>query len=89
MVINWTTNLGFSSQLHNQMYQHSEKRWRKYLFQFTQHDSMSASTLVISEIVRVFKQIFLKKQANFIKCLVMCDGKDPHKAVGRSCCIKM
>ena len=51
--------------------------------------AMFASALTISETVMVFKKFFLKKQANFIKCLVMCDGKDPHKAVGRSCCIKM
>ena len=51
--------------------------------------AISASTLTISETVRVFKQIFLKKQANFIKGLVTCDGKNPRKAIGRSYCIKM
>ena len=51
--------------------------------------AMSASAFAIFEIVRVLKQIFLKKQANFIKGLVTWDGKNPHKAIGRSCCIKM
>ena len=51
--------------------------------------AISASSFAISEILRILDQIFLKKQANFIKGLVTCDGKDPRKAIGRSCCIKM
>ena len=51
--------------------------------------AISASSFAISETVRVLEQIFLKKQANFIKGLVTCDNKDPRKAIGRSYCIKM
>ena len=51
--------------------------------------AMSASAFAISETVRVFEQIFLKKQANFIKGLVTCNDKDPRKAIGRIHCIRM
>ena len=51
--------------------------------------AISTSAFTISETVRVLEQIFLKKQANFIKGPVTCDGKDPCKAIGRSCYIKM
>ena len=51
--------------------------------------AISTSSFAISETLRVLEQIFLKKQANFIKGPVTCDGKDHRKAIGSSCCIKM
>ena len=50
---------------------------------------MSFSRISRSNTLSVLKHISRKKQNNFIRGLVTGTGNGLHKAIGRSCCIKM